>query len=203
MASLGRILMKTLTIKIILMVVAVFLSGCDDTSENNNTNNANNVNNINNVNNVNNDVPPEFMEFPAKVVSVSDGDTIYVRYNDRTFKVRFSGVDAPEIAHSGTPADPYGVDAMDFTRDHLPIGSWVGLEFDDASCGSSSPPADCYDLYDRMLAYIRTLDDQDLSAQLIVNGLATVYTNADFNRKTQYLQYQQQAIDNHLGIWSK
>ncbi|MBU1240154.1 thermonuclease family protein [Myxococcota bacterium] len=182
------------------LVVLVFslISACDDTAANNN-----NVNNTNNLNNTNNNLPPDFMDYPARVVSVSDGDTFYVRWLDKTVKIRLKGVNTPEIAHSGVPAEPFGVAAMDFTIDHLPQSSWVGLEFDDPQCAWETPPASCYDVYDRLLAYAVTELNQDLGAQLLVNGLAEVYTSAIFNRKTLYLQYQQSAIDAGLGIWSK
>ena len=71
----------------------LLLAGCDQPVENNNTNNdaGNNVNNVNNT-----DTPPEFMEFPAKVSEIVDGDTIYVRYHDQRIKIRFMGVNTPE-----------------------------------------------------------------------------------------------------------
>ncbi|MDA3863045.1 MAG: thermonuclease family protein [Deltaproteobacteria bacterium] len=182
-----------------ILVFALF-PGCDDSAS---TNNSNNTNNTNNINNVNNTQPPEFMDFPAKVVSVSDGDTVRVLYQEQYIKIRLMGVDCPEIAHNGTSADPYGVEAMEFTENHMENGDWVGLEFDDDSCASENPPADCFDVYDRMLAYLRTDEDQDLGGQLLINGLATVYTSATFNRKTLYLQYQQEAIDSNRGLWSE
>ena len=185
-----------------LMIFVIF-TGCSDPDSNNsnNVNNSNNTNNINNSNNTNK-IPPDFMTFPAVVQLVSDGDTIHVEYLGRSIKIRFKGVNAPEIAHNGTPAEPFGVDAMDFVKSHSPVGSFVGLEFDDDRCGSENPPASCFDVYDRMLAYIRTEENQDLGAQLLVNGYAEVYTAAEFNRKTVYLQYQQQAVDAQVGIWS-
>lgn len=150
--------------------------------------------------NNNNDSPPDFMKFPAKVSEIVDGDTIYVRYLEKRIKVRFLGVNTPETY--GT-VEYYGPEAKQYTRDRLPLSSWVGLEFDDERCGSVSPPSSCYDVYGRLLAYIRTLDNQDHCAQLVVNGYARVYTNEDFARKTYYLQLQDEAIAAHRGLWSQ
>ena len=140
------------------------------------------------------------MLHPAKVREIIDGDTILVLYNGVEQKVRFKGINCPET--HGT-VEPFGPEATAFTSEHLTVNGWVGLEFDDDRCAQSSPPSnlDCTDIYDRILAYIRTEENQDLNAQLLVNGLAEVY-NTDFNRKTYYLQLQNQAQEAHVGIWS-
>ncbi|MBN2724494.1 MAG: thermonuclease family protein [Deltaproteobacteria bacterium] len=189
--------------KLLVLFVAgtlITLTSCMDPeseSVNNNTNN----NTTTTTNNNNDNDPPDFMEYPAILSSVTDGDTVYVWYNNVKYKVRFLGVNTPETY--GT-VEPFGPEAKQFTIDHLPVGSWVGLEFDDDNCATQTPiPDSCFDMYDRLLAYIRTEDDDDLGALLIVNGLGEVYTIADFNRKTQYLQLQNTAIANGVGIWSK
>lgn len=182
------------------VIFALGFASCDDDATNNDNNTNNSSNNV--TNNVTN-TAPEFLDNPARVISVADGDTVHVRYWDKNVKIRLLGVNTPEIAHNGTPAEDYGVEAMEYTQSHLPNSAWVGLEFDNPQCAWESPPASCYDTYDRLLAYIRTDQDQDLGAQLLVNGLAEVYTTADFDRKTLYLQYQQQAVDAGRGIWSK
>ena len=54
--------------------------------------------------------------FEGKVIKVSDGDTINVLTGDnQTIRVRFNGVDAPEVSHSsGEPSQPYGQKAREF-----------------------------------------------------------------------------------------
>ena len=51
----------------------------------------------------------------ADVVHVSDGDTIVVRIDGRTERVRYVGIDAPEVAHAedGTAAECWGDEAAD------------------------------------------------------------------------------------------
>ena len=176
------------------LMVLVFCASCDDTSQTNNDA-GNNVNNVNN-----NDTPPDFMKFPARVSEIVDGDTIWVWIGDKRLKVRFLGVNTPETY--GT-VEYYGPEAKQYTRDSLPLSSWVGLEFDNELCGSATPPTSCYDMYDRLLAYIRTLEDRDHCAQLVVNGYARVYTDASFSRKTYYLQLQDEAVAACRGLWGE
>jgi micrococcal nuclease len=74
---------------------------------------------------------------------VIDGDTIEVRINNRTEKVRFIGVDTPETVHPTKGEEPYGREASDYTKSQLNDQS-VGLEFD----------VEKRDRYGRLLAYV-------------------------------------------------
>ncbi len=189
------------TILLVLPLFLISLAGCDDPSEKGNNTNQTSGPTNNPTSNINK--PPDFMENPARVISVTDGDTVHVLWYNKNIKIRMLGVNTPEIAHNGQPAEPYGVEAMEYTKAHLPNSSWVGLEFDNPQCAWESPPASCYDMYDRLLAYLRTDQNQDHNAQLIINGLARVYTMADCGRKTYYLQLQEAAVDAKRGIWSE
>ncbi|MGQ9497508.1 MAG: thermonuclease family protein, partial [Desulfotomaculales bacterium] len=56
----------------------------------------------------------------ATVAEVIDGDTAYIRLeNGRTEKVRFIGVDTPEIHHPTIGEEPYGREAAAFTARSL------------------------------------------------------------------------------------
>lgn len=79
----------------------------------------------------------------AYVSEVVDGDTMWVHIGSTSEKVRFIGVDTPEIAHDTDPADCYGDEAREFTRAALE-GGHVWLSFD----------SECLDYYDRTLAYV-------------------------------------------------
>ena len=80
----------------------------------------------------------------ARVAHIVDGDTAYMQPESggSEMKVRFIGIDAPEIEHDD-PAECYGNEATAYTSaallDHL-----VWLTFD----------AECKDFYDRDLAYV-------------------------------------------------
>jgi micrococcal nuclease len=50
------------------------------------------------------------------VVSVADGDTITVRRGGETKKIRFCGIDAPEIKHGKQPGQPFGNEAREKLR---------------------------------------------------------------------------------------
>lgn len=45
------------------------------------------------------------------VASVADGDTITVRRGGETKKIRFCGIDAPEIKHGKQPGQPLGIES--------------------------------------------------------------------------------------------
>jgi len=133
---------------------------------------------------------PHF-DHPARVLRVIDGDTIVVSFLDQEIKIRFMGVNCPEL--TPTP-EPYAEAAREFTIDHAQPTFTVGLEFDDESCGTIPFPDTCFDTYNRMLAYIRTPTEEDLGALLLENGLACVYLpNQDFQRRSYYLELESQA----------
>ncbi|WP_375512753.1 thermonuclease family protein [uncultured Nostoc sp.] len=46
-----------------------------------------------------------------QVVRVSDGDTIAVRQGQREMKIRFCGIDSPEIKHGKQPGQPLGLES--------------------------------------------------------------------------------------------
>ena len=53
-----------------------------------------------------------------EVVSVADGDTITVKRNGETKKIRFCGIDSPEIKHGKKPGQPFGNEATEKLRLH-------------------------------------------------------------------------------------
>jgi micrococcal nuclease len=145
------------------------------------------------------DAAPPVFPFPARVLRVVDGDTLEVEFLGRDLTIRLLGIDTPEL---GPPAEPYAEQARQFTVDSAPPTYTVGLEFDDDRCGEIPFPGTCFDVYDRMLAYIRTPDEEDLNVLLLEAGLARVYDQTDFGRKTEYLQAQGEAQAAGVGIWS-
>jgi len=79
----------------------------------------------------------------AVVTSDVDGDTIHVRVADRDEKVRFIGVDTPEVAWYGHHGECFGPEAALYTRHRL-VGRSVRLVFD----------VRLRDPYGRLLAYV-------------------------------------------------
>jgi micrococcal nuclease len=97
----------------------------------------------------------------AVVLSTVDGDTIHVRVDGREDKVRFIGVDTPEVDWYGHPGECYGAAAGTYTRHRLD-GATVRLDFD----------VRLRDRYGRLLAYVY-LGDELFNRTLVERGYAT------------------------------
>lgn len=97
------------------------------------------------------------------VEHVLDGDTIIVDGDER---VRLLGVDAPEVSHNGSIAEPCANEAATLSTTTLESAKTVELVTDD------SQPAT--DRFGRTLAYVEA-DGADMSAKLLETGLADVY----------------------------
>jgi micrococcal nuclease len=98
-------------------------------------------------------------------VRVSDGDTIRVRLaSGREERVRYIGVDTPELAHFGEPEDCYAQRATAFNA-RLVSGRTVRLVRD----------VEPRDRYGRLLAYVY-VGDRFVNAELVRAGYAHVLT---------------------------
>ncbi len=98
----------------------------------------------------------------VQVVRVIDGDTIQVCcvFGDRV-KVRYIGVDTPEIHHPMKGIERYGKEASEANR-KLVDGKTVRLEFD----------VQQLDRYGRTLAYVYLDDGTFVNAWLVEHGFA-------------------------------
>ena len=54
---------------------------------------------------------PDLAEY--NVLSVIDGDTVIID-DDKKSRIRYLGIDTPEIAYQGSPGDPMSEEAKDF-----------------------------------------------------------------------------------------
>ncbi|HEV7734837.1 MAG TPA: thermonuclease family protein [Candidatus Binatia bacterium] len=141
----------------------------------------------------------------ATVVEVTDGDTIVVRVDGATKRVRLIGIDTPEmhdsdkldrdVARSGQSRDAIqaqGRAARDFVVGRL-AGRTVALEAD----------VEPRDRYGRMLAYV-WLDDVLVNALILERGwgrLLTVPPNV--RRVTQLRAAEQAARASRAGLWGE
>ncbi len=98
----------------------------------------------------------------ALVVDVIDGDTIVVRSGPRTETIRLIGIDTPEIAHHGRPAECHGPEAAAHLARLAPPGSVVEL----------SVGREARDIYGRLLAHIATATEPDVAVRLAADGMA-------------------------------
>lgn len=138
---------------------------------------------------------------PLLVRGVMDGDTFEVLRNGEVLRIRMKGIDTPELSGSNDQPEPCAEDAKQFLWDTIG-NSEVDLEFDSA-CGDN-PYDTCYDSYDRLLAYVRIQNGDDLAALILNQGLARVYrfNNESFDRLSVYNSAEQRAQNDDLGIWA-
>jgi micrococcal nuclease len=119
---------------------------------------------------------------------VNDGDTI-VLTND--LRVRYIGIDAPEIGHAHQAAEPFGYAARSFNAE-LVASKKIRLEFDEER----------HDSYGRLLAYIFLADGTFVNALLLQSGLAyCLYRRPNAKYSALLLKSQQQAMQAKTGIW--
>lgn len=126
-----------------------------------------------------------------------DGDTIVVDElgGDMTVDehIRFIGVNCPEIMHGDMPAECYGPEARDFTRDLAGRVAW--LSFGDT----------CLDIYDRTLAFLNfgTGENDMYQHQLLRRGYARVYTFSDNHTfATAFEADGAVAEADNVGLWA-
>jgi micrococcal nuclease len=107
----------------------------------------------------------------ARVVSITDGDTIHVQIGDAEEKVRYIGIDTPESVIPGETPECFGKRAA-HANAALVEGRTVTLVFG----------AERRDIYDRLLAYVY-VGDEFVNAELVRRGFArtlTIAPNDDF-----------------------
>jgi endonuclease YncB( thermonuclease family) len=125
----------------------------------------------------------------VKVHWVDDGDTIVVAGGER---VRYLGINTPEVAHKDEPGEPFGDEAKAFNK-KLVQGRWINLELAEQQ----------RDPYGRLLAYVFLADGTFVNGELVLQGYAHLL------RKQPKLRYwerllalQRQALKEKKGMWS-
>ena len=122
-------------------------------------------------------LPLSLFAFSAKVVKISDGDTIAVLSGKEQTKVRLYGIDAPEKKQD------YGQKSKQFLAS-LIAGQVVEVE----------PKGK--DRYKRTLGIIH-FKGQDINAQMVLNGYAWAYVK--YSR--MYVDHESAARKNKRGLW--
>lgn len=117
---------------------------------------------------------------------------------DRTIHVRIAGVDAPEAAHFGRPAQPYSQEALDWLRDRVLHRSVRAFPF----------RRDQYDrvvcsVFRRKWLFFRS----DIGLEMLRGGYATVYEakfGSEFaGQEEKYRQAEDHARKGKVGMWKK
>lgn len=116
----------------------------------------------------------------------------------KTIHVRIAGIDAPELAHFGRPAQPFGQEALEFLTGYIK---------------GRSVRAHIYrrDQYERVVGtvYMRKwgILRKDVGLEMLKRGLATVYEakfGAEFgDREAEYRAAEQKAKERKVGMWAQ
>ena len=126
----------------------------------------------------------------AVVAKIYDGDTIKLA-DGRV--VRFIGINTPELSHDIKPAQPLAAEAKQALVAWLPIGSKVGLRYDQ----------DRQDHYQRTLAHVYAPTGRNLTADLIAQGLGfAIVVPPNTAQTTCYFARERLARKQGRGIWS-
>jgi micrococcal nuclease len=124
------------------------------------------------------------------VVRIVDGDTIHVRVGDRVEKVRYIGVNTPEIHHPRKGEEPGGREAAEVNRT-LVHDRQVRLDIDVQE----------RDRYGRLLAYV-WVGDTMINAELVRRGYAQVMTvPPNVRHQMLFVKLQREARDAERGLW--
>ncbi|MBW2615209.1 MAG: thermonuclease family protein [Deltaproteobacteria bacterium] len=125
-----------------------------------------------------------------RVKFVYDGDTILL---ENKSKVRYLGINTPEIDHKGRKNEFMAHVARNSNLE-LVKGARVSLEFDKEK----------KDRYGRLLAYVFLENGNMVNALLVRKGMAHVLLNSQgLKYEGLLLDCQRKAMKEKLGIWSR
>ncbi|MBI3584375.1 MAG: thermonuclease family protein [Nitrospinae bacterium] len=133
-------------------------------------------------------LPPSGISFSVR--HIIDGDTIITTSGE---KIRFLGIDAPEVASEKMPAQFFSEEAKMANKNMLD-GKTIRLEFD----------IEKIDKYGRLLAYIFLKDGTFVNAKLIEDGDARAYCiPPNVKYYSRFKKLEKEAIKNRKGLWSE
>jgi micrococcal nuclease len=134
--------------------------------------------------------PTEVESIPGRevayVIQVIDGDTIEVFLNEGTHRLRYIGIDSPEIGK------PYVDDATEANR-RMVEGQTVELEGDVTNI----------DQYGRLLRYVYLSDGTFVNAELVKLGFAyAVAYPPDVKFQELLSEAESEAVKAGIGLWT-
>jgi len=125
----------------------------------------------------------------GRVRRVADGDTIVLTDGER---LRYAGINAPEVGHDGEPEEPYGDEARAFNQ-KLVMGRWLNFELAE----------EARDRYGRLLAYVFLEDGTFINGELVKKGYAhVIFRQPKALYWQRLLNLQREALKEKKGIWS-
>ncbi|MBA4420125.1 MAG: nuclease [Anaerolinea sp.] len=128
---------------------------------------------------------PTYQQEIARVIRITDGDTIRVVMNGKEYKVRYIGMDTPEMS------DDIFASASSNYNSNLVFGKEIVM-FKDVSDT---------DRYGRLLRYV-VVDDLFVNFELVKNGYAYAFTYPpDVACAKTFSEAQRSATELGLGLW--
>ena len=122
-------------------------------------------------------------ELSGKVISIKDGDTIAILYNNKTLTIRLAHIDCPE------KKQPYGQAAKQFMSDKC-FGQTVTIQHHNE-----------YDRSKRLIGEVITASGENLNKALVKAGLAWHYKK--YSTDASYAALEQEARKRRIGLWSE
>lgn len=137
---------------------------------------------------------PDYYGF---IVDLADGDTFYVDwFTEDKMGVRVKGIDTPETVDRRKPVQFWGPEASAYAKENLSVGTLVRLSFE----GEITGP------FGRLLAYVWYWNGEEWvnwQEEMLKTGNAFLYHDYEFEYPDLYLEWQQYAMENRLGMWSE
>jgi len=126
---------------------------------------------------------------PEQEITVIDGDTIDVNGQ----RIRYIGINTPEIGHGRSADDCFGKEAMDFNR-NLVLKGELRLEKDVSET----------DKYGRLLRYVYLPDARMVNEELVSEGYARAATYPpDVKYAEKFRLLESEARYSKKGLWGK
>lgn len=126
----------------------------------------------------------------AVVVRVIDGDTVVLDNGER---LRYIGMDTPELHHPTRGREPFGEEAKAFNAS-LVLRQRVRIDYD----------VERRDRYGRLLGYCFLEDGTFVNAELVRQGFAQPYTiPPNVKHADLFLKYSREARQMKRGLWGQ
>jgi len=132
---------------------------------------------------------PECRE-QGTVTWIVDGDTIIVKLQKKSEKVRLLGIDTPEFHNKNNKREYFAYEAFLYTKERLK-GKTVCLVKD---------PQNDRDKYGRLLRYVY-FNGKLFNAELVREGYAEIYYKGDHSMKIFFSHLQDEAKHAKRGMW--
>ena len=131
----------------------------------------------------------------GRVVSVSDGDTVVIRFASGNETVRLLGIDTPETVHPRKPVECFGPESSAHTKKLLPRGTMVHIVRD----------VEARDRFQRLLAYVyRSGDNMFINMELIAGGWGVPLSIApNTAHEIDFAAAAYTAQTSRLGLWGQ